>query len=245
MAGKDKELADKERKIQDAIRKITEKFNAANRRLAALEAETAQLEREKARVEKEENPYGEMRKQNRANIDKEAAQLDKDAETRKYLKYAEGVVSQDTLRKFIIQDLIGLLNNKIKTYLTRLGSKYTVVFDSDMNYEFQTCGGTYEFGNFSAGEAMRIMIATSFAFRDFMSIRNGLNANILVLDEYFDSAVSSACLESLFRILKDYVRDYGQTVYCISHRQELAPEHFDKVVEVQKTDNISRVSVLS
>ena len=141
--------------------------------------------------------------------------------------------------------MIGLLNNKIRTYLTRLGSKYSVVFDSDMNYEFKTEGGAYEFGNFSAGEQMRIMIATSFAFRDFMSVRNGLNANILVLDEYFDSAVSSACLESMFGILREYVDDCGQTVYCISHRPELAAENFDGIIEVRKTNNISRISRLS
>lgn len=185
-----------------------------------------------------------MRRENAENIKSETARLEKDVDDRKYLKYAEGVVSQDTLRKFIISDLIGLLNNKIRTYLTRLGSRYSVVFDSDMNYEFQTEGGPYEFANFSAGEQMRIMVATSFAFRDFMSIRNGLNANILVLDEYFDSALSSACIESMFRILREYVRDCGQTVYCISHRQELAAESFDAVVEVRKKNNISHVARL-
>jgi len=32
----------------------------------------------------------------------------------KYLKFAESIVAQDTLRKFIIKDLVGLLNNKLK-----------------------------------------------------------------------------------------------------------------------------------
>lgn len=167
--------------------------------------------------------------------------LDKLEKSHRYLKFAEGIVSQETLRKFIISDLIGLLNNKIKTYLTRLGAKYTVVFDSDMDYEFVTSGGPCEFGNFSMGEAKRIMIATSFAFRDFMSIRNGLTSNILVLDEYFDSALSASCVESIIQILKEYVRDYKQGVYCISHRTEVSVENFDSVILVHKTNDISRI----
>jgi len=194
--------------------------------LARLESGVQQKEAERARLEAEANPYQELYQQNKAAIDAESARLDQVSEQYRYLKYAEGVVSQETLRKFIIQDLIGLLNNKIRTYLTKLGAGYTVVFDSDMEYRFATPGGEYQFGNFSAGEAMRIMIATSFAFRDFMSIRNGLNFNILVLDEYFDSAISAACVEDILGILKEYVRDRGQRIYCISHRPEVSPENF-------------------
>ena len=50
-------------------------------------------------------------------------------------------MSQDTLRKFIIKDLIHLLNNKIKIYLSKLGANYTCIFDEDMNYTFITDGG--------------------------------------------------------------------------------------------------------
>ena len=120
------------------------------------------------------------------------------------MSFAESIVSQETIRKFIVKDLVVLLNNKIKTYLTKLGAKYYVEFNEDMDYNFVTSCGTYEWSNFSAGERMRIMIATSFAFRDFMSIRNGLDSNILVLDEYFDSAIDSLCVENIISILKDF-----------------------------------------
>ena len=133
------------------------------------------------------------------------------------------------------------MNNKIKTYLTRLGSKYTVEFDSDMNYEFITNGRKCEFNNFSAGEKMRIMIATSFAFRDFMSIRNGLTSNILVLDEYFDSAISSSCVRHVLDLLEDYAKN-GQNVFVISHRSEVDQDVFDRVVTVEKKNDISRIT---
>ena len=135
-----------------------------------------------------------------------------------------------------------LLNNRIKMYLTRLGASYCVKFDEDMDHQFVTDKGTWEFNNFSAGGRMRIMIATSFAFRDFMQLRNGITSNILVLDEYFDSAISSKCIDNVMEILRDYAAQAGQNVFVVSHRSEMNPDAFDRTILVEKTDNISRIS---
>lgn len=245
MSEKSAALDSKLELAEEKIRKLTEKYNKTNRELVILESKITALKTDRDRLESEKNPYVELYEANAKSIDCENSALDALTEKYKYLKFAEGIVSQETLRKFIISDLIGLLNNKIKTYLTKLGSKYTVVFDSDMDYEFVTNGGSCEFGNFSAGEAMRIMVATSFAFRDFMSIRNGLTANILILDEYFDSAISAACVESILGILREYARDCKQSIYCISHRSEVSVENFDSIIEIQKTNDISRIAYLS
>jgi len=224
------------------IRTLTEAFNKANRELILLESKISSMNSDIKKTESEANPFVDLYKTNRANIDAENDALAKIEAKYKYLKFAEGIVSQETLRKFIIADLIGLLNNKIKMYLTKMGSRYTVVFDSDMNYEFVTTGGECQFGNFSGGEKYRIMIATSFAFRDFMSIRNGLNTNILVCDEFFDSAISSACLRHITDILKGYVDDYKQNVYIITQRQELEPSMIDNLIQVVKQNDISRIT---
>lgn len=224
------------------IRTLTEAFNKANRELILLESRISSMNSDIKKTESETNPFVDLYKTNRANIDAENDALAKIEAKYKYLKFAEGIVSQETLRKFIIADLIGLLNNKIKMYLTKMGSRYTVVFDSDMNYKFVTTGGECQFGNFSGGEKYRIMIATSFAFRDFMSIRNGLNTNILVCDEFFDSAISSACLRHITDILKGYVDDYKQNVYIITQRQELEPSMIDNLIQVVKQNDISKIN---
>ena len=88
---------------------------------------------------------------------------------------------------------------------------------------------------------MRIMIATSFAFRDFMQIRNGMTSNILVLDEYFDSAISSNCIENIMQILNEYCKNMHQDIYIISHRPELNQDLFDRVITVEKNNNISTI----
>lgn len=236
----DVKFAKAEKKISD----LTSEYVKFTRLVSGIRADIASNENEMKRLSESVNPYAGMIDENRKKLETETAAIH-DAERKYgYLKFAENIVSQETLRKLIIKDLIVLLNNKVKTYLTKLGAKYYVEFDEDMDYRFVTNGGECEFGNFSAGEKMRTMIATSFAFRDFMSIRNGLNANVLILDEYFDSAISSLCVESILSILKEYNTDYDQNIFVISHRSEVNPDSFDRIIEVQKTNDISSIRIL-
>lgn len=227
------------------MKQMLEESTKANRAIMLVESELKDAENNFNLAKNAVNPYVELIEKCKQDIDDEVKSMSKIELKLKYLKFAENIVSQDTLRKFIIKDLVVLLNNKIKTYLTKLGAKYYVVFDEDMDYEFMTPGGSCEWSNFSAGERMRIMIATSFAFRDFMSIRNGLNANILILDEYFDSAIDSLCVESILNILKDYSLNQGQNIFVISHRPEVSQDMFDRTILVEKTNGASKVRITS
>lgn len=236
------EYKNKRKKALDKINELTAASNNLVKNIAAAENKVQMLKANIERKMLETNPYIELLTENTKTLKDETESLKK-LETRyNYLKFAENIVSQETLRKLIIKDLIVLLNNRVKTYLTKLGAKYYVKFDEDMDYEFITEGGTCEFGNFSAGERMRTMIATSFAFRDFMSIRNGLNSNILILDEYFDSAIDSLCVTSILDILKDYNKLMKQNIFVISHRTEVSDDEFNNIMQVEKTSNISHIS---
>ena len=244
-----------EQSITSLISKIKQKMALAKEKKSGLMSEQLKYTQHVATVENNimmcknkiqqlqntENPYRNMLEQAKKDVDSIQHQIESSTIKHQYLEFAENVVSQDTLRKFIIKDLIVLLNNRIKTYLTRLGAKYYVEFDADMDYDFIVPDGTCEFGNFSAGERMRLMIATSLAFRDFMSIRNGLNANILILDEYFDSAIDSVCIESMLKILEEYKNTMNQSIFVISHRLEVNLDQFDRTIVVEKTNNISKI----
>lgn len=230
-------------KAKDKLQDMLEESTRASKAVANVESRIRDAKNNLKSVNDASNPYVELIEKSKNDISDETKNISKIESKSRYLKFAEGIVSQDTLRKFIIKDLVVLLNNKIKTYLTKLGAKYYVEFDEDMDYTFIAPTGTYEWSNFSAGERMRIMVATSFAFRDFMSIRNGLNANMLVLDEYFDSAIDPLCVESIISILKDYSTTQGQNIFVISHRSEVNPEMFDRTILVEKTNNIAMIKM--
>lgn len=237
-------LEEKQTKATKKIKLLTEEFNKINKEIQAIETNIVLVESEISKIQNSVNPYIDLLNNNKNEIENETEKLNTISEKYTYLKFAENIVSQDTLRKFIIADLIGLLNNKIKMYLTKFGAKYNVVFDSDMEYEFITDGGTYEYDNFSAGERARLMIATCFAFRDFMYIRNNLSSNILILDEFIDGAIDSLAIESILDILKGFSDIWKQNIFVISHRKEINNDIFNNIIQVVKTNNIAKITYI-
>ena len=255
-----KKLDDESSKIEEKAVKIAEKTVELNQKISDLTRESnevrvdiAKLEHEASFQEEllqkkisETNPYVELLSSAKKSIEEENESLAKLDENYRYLKFAEQIVSQDTLKKFIIKDLVGLLNSKIKYYLMKLGAKYTCVFDESMKFTFITPdnGGETEYATFSAGERMRLLIAASFAFRDFMSTRNNFTSNILILDEFIDSAIDTLAVNNVLAILQEFSRLNKQHVMIISHRKEIDNSIFDNIIMVEKNRNISTISVL-
>ena len=130
---------------------MTEESTKTSTKLMQVEAKIIALKNEIDSTERQQNPYSELYDNNSIELQNETTALERLQEDYKYLKFAENIVSQDTLRKFIIGDLVWLLNNKLKMYLTKFGAKYDVEFDADMNYKFTTNVGEYEYDSFSAG----------------------------------------------------------------------------------------------
>lgn len=239
-----KNYEDKLQKAKDKVKSLTEEYNKTNKEINNIESSMMIVESDLNKIKTDKNPYTELFENNKKEIEKHTKELNDISDMYKYLKFAENIVSQDTLRKFIIADLIGLLNNKIKMYLTKFGAKYNVVFDADMEYEFLTEGGSYEYDNFSAGERARLMIAACFAFRDFMYIRNNLSSNILILDEFIDGAIDSIAIDSILDILQDFSKMWKQNIFVISHRKEIDNTIFNNIIQIVKTNNIAKITYL-
>lgn len=237
-------LQKKKDTVVEKIDSLTSEYNKAHSNLLLLESKIENSTLELEKVESETNPYSALYDKTKIELDDENGKYTSLTTQYKYLKYAESIVSQDTLRKFIIKDLIHLLNNKIKIYLSKLGANYTCTFDEDMNYTFNTDGGTCEYDSFSSGERMRLNIAASFAFRDFMATRSNLMSNILILDEYIDSNIDQLAIEGILGILKDFILLYDQNIYVISHRKEIDNSVFDNIIQIVKTNNISKITYL-
>lgn len=158
-----------------------------------------------------------------------------------HLKYVEKLISPDMIRKLIIKDLIEYLNQRIHLYICRMGAKFTCIFDENLYYRFYTDSGETSYDNFSSGEKMRLSIATSFAFRDFMSIRSSINANVLILDEYLDTNLDASAITNLMAILKEFSIINHYDIYLVSHRKEVADTYFNNIITVEKTNGISKI----
>lgn len=190
-----------------------------------------------------ENPYSSLIRKLQSDISKIEKEIT-DLETEKnYLKICESIVSQDTIKQYVVRDMLHLLNSRIAYYLNKVGAKYTCEFNHNLDYVFITTTGQTDYNNFSSGERMRLAIATSFAFRDVMATRSGISSNILVLDEYMDMNLDSLAINGILSILKEFLALYGQRIYVISQRQEVDSQLFNNIVFIEKTNNVSTLRI--
>ena len=160
---------------------------------------------------------------------------------RKLLDISQTIVGEDGAKKFIIKDLVEIINTNIRKYLNEMGVNFTCIFNESFNYEFLTETGPAAFENFSQGEKSRISIATIFAFRDILSGMKVNDYNIISIDEFLDnSGLDSLAINSVIKILKRIIISEGKSVYLISHR-ECIEDDFDNVIELQKKHGFTTI----
>ena len=243
--GKITALNDKDQKIRKKIKELTFEYDQMVQLKNNTTSELQMLQFKLNQLNESKNPYTELIKQNKELFDSEKNSLSEIAQTYKYLKKAEEIVSHESLKKFIIKDLISVINNRIRHYLSKMGSQYTCIFDENLDYEFITDSGKCDLYNFSCGEKKRLEIATCLSFRDFIAQRSNIHSNILILDEYIDSAIDPLAVESILNIFKDFTQIDKQNIFVISHRSEVNELMFNHIIEVRKHNGISKIYYLS
>jgi DNA repair exonuclease SbcCD ATPase subunit len=124
------------------------------------------------------------------------------------------------IRKKIIDQNLMYLNNRLTSYLDKLGLPHQVVFQNDLNVEITQLGQDLDFDNLSRGERNRLILGMSFAFRDvWESLYQKIN--LLFIDELIDSGMDANGVENSLGILKKMGREGEKNVYLISHKDEL------------------------
>ena len=143
------------------------------------------------------------------------------------------LTSKDSfIRKKIIEQNLGYLNNRLTHYLDRIGLPHTVVFQNDLTVSIEELGRELDFDNLSRGERNRLILSMSWAFRDvFESLYQPIN--VLFIDEMIDNGLDAQGVESALALLKQMSRERHKSIWLVSHRDELAGrvENILKVVK--------------
>ena len=155
----------------------------------------------------------------------------------KYLEVLEMIVSEDGAKKFIIKDLVQVLNNRIQKYLEKTGALFTAMFDDSFNCEFLTESGPCSYENFSRGEQARINLAIIFTFKDILSNMGNISSNILVLDELLDLGLDDYAITAFASILKELSK--STTVFVVSHKENMIDVEFDNIIELVKQNGFT------
>lgn len=149
------------------------------------------------------------------------------------------LTSKDSfIRKKIIDQNLSYLNGRMNHYLDKLGLPHEVRFMSDLTVEITLLGRDFDFEQLSRGEMNRVIMATSWSFRDVWESLND-NFNLLFVDEMLDQGTDGHGVEAALSILKGMVRDRGKNVFLISHRDDLTAR-IDRTLLVKKENGFTR-----
>jgi DNA repair exonuclease SbcCD ATPase subunit len=141
------------------------------------------------------------------------------------------------IRKKIMDQNLFFVNQQMAHYLEKLCLPHDVVFQSDLSVEITLLGRDFDFEQLSRGEMNRVIMATSWAFRDVWESVNQ-SCNLLFVDEMIDSGMDTQGVEAAISILKDMTRTSSKNVFLISHKDELQ-SRIDKTLVVRKENGFT------
>lgn len=142
------------------------------------------------------------------------------------------------IRKKIIDQNLSYLNSRLNHYLDKLGLPHEVKFLSDLSVEISLLGREFDFEQLSRGEMNRVIMATSWSFRDVWESLNS-TVNLLWVDEMLDQGTDGQGVDAAIAVLKGMSRDRKKNVFLISHRDDLA-SRIDSILMVNKEAGFTR-----
>lgn len=157
------------------------------------------------------------------------------------LNIVKYVVSEEGVKSFIVNKLLALLNNKLLFYLKKLDSNSVCTFDEYfeeqiVNEKNKVCS----YFNFSGAERKAIDLACLFAFSDLRRVQGGVQYNIAIYDELFDSSFDEKGLDLVTTILKERVDTLNECAMIISHRKESTKAATGDIIYLEKENGITR-----
>ena len=144
------------------------------------------------------------------------------------------------VRKQIISQNLAFLNQKLTYYINATGLRHVIEFKDDLTVEITDLGKDFDFDNLSRGEKNRVILSTSWAFRDvWENLYNPIN--LLFVDEVIDSGMDDAGVENSLTVLKTMTREQNKSVWLISHKNELI-SRVNNVMRVVKENGFTNFS---
>lgn len=147
------------------------------------------------------------------------------------------LVSKDSfIRKHIVDQNIHFINSRLEHYLEKLGLPHSVKFQSDLSVDITLLGIDMDFEQLSRGEMNRVILSTSWAFRDVWESLN-TPINLFFIDELLDNGLCQLGVEDAVSVLKHFSRN-NRNVFLISHREDLISS-FENIMTVTKSDGFT------
>jgi DNA repair exonuclease SbcCD ATPase subunit len=203
-----------------------------------LEIESLQQSLDKAK--NQENPFSEKIKLIAEKIKECQNEFSSASEKSRLAEIVKEATSPTGIKSIMIKKIIDSLNNRINHYLIRLHSPFRVYFDEFFEEKFKSIDDQeYSYGSLSGGEQKRVDFAMLFSFRDIRRIQSGVNINITVMDELFDSALCGSGMQNIIDLLQE---NQDECYMIVTHRSHNVEAYNCRTIDLIKENKITRLN---
>ena len=246
-----KELKVRKNKFLKAINECRNKIseaklqdqNKANieERIKQLDKWQVELESDLEAIESTDTDFDSLIVDTKKRVDKLAKKVKEYRDELAKLDIVKYVVSEEGVKSYIVNKLLELLNSKLLHYLRRLDSNSICIFneyfeEEILNEKNKVCS----YFNFSGAERKSIDLACLFTFSDIRRLQGGVQYNIAIYDELFDSSFDEKGIELITHILQDRVEELDECSIVISHRKESIKAVTGDVIYLEKENGITK-----
>ena len=225
-------LKEKQVKLDSLYEKGNNKYMELNSNLKSLKREYDGLV-----LKEKENVVDTDLEEFYSSIDKSKIKLTA-AETNKsisddkviYHKHIKSILSENGVRKSIIQNIIEPINFFITENIQKMHLPFEVTLDDTFTADITSFGEPIDIDTLSTGETKKINVCILIAYLKL--IRTKKQMNILFLDEVF-SSVDVESINDVIGLLRDLVNHSKINIFLV-HHSLLDSQHFDKIYEIKK-----------
>ena len=223
-----------EAKLQEQNRKNIEQ------RIDQLDKWQEELEGDLKSIESTDTDFDTLIIETKQRVDKLEKKVKKFKNELSKLDIVKYIVSEEGVKSYIVNKLLELLNSKLLLYLKRLDSNSICIFneyfeEEILNEKNKVCS----YFNFSGAERKSIDLACLFTFSDIRRLQGGVQYNIAIYDELFDSSFDEKGIELITQILQDRVEELDECSIVISHRKESIKAVTGDVIYLEKENGIT------
>jgi DNA repair exonuclease SbcCD ATPase subunit len=163
-------------------------------------------------------------------------------ETKNLYLNLDDLLSDNGIKKSMIDKIIPTLNARILEISKTLEFKFPFEFDSDFNPLISYLGMQISPDSLSTGQRKKMNLIVLLGFIEIIKMKHS-QMNVMFLDEIF-SSLDKANVYRAISILKEYSEKYGMTIFVVSH-ESLPEELFNYRILVTQQDHFSEMEIIT
>tara|TARA_Y100000389_G_scaffold204849_1_gene260150 strand:- start:10543 stop:12231 length:1689 start_codon:yes stop_codon:yes gene_type:complete len=169
------------------------------------------------------------------------------SDSKEYIENAEvfsvldDALSDNGVKKILIDKIIPTLNNRITEISNRLEFKFQFEFDNEFNPIIYYLGMEVSTEALSTGQRKKMNLIVLLSFIELIKMKYN-KLNVMFLDEIF-SGLDKKNVNMAVEILREYADKYNMTIFVVSH-ETLPEEYFDERINVTMPNHFSELEII-